>query len=60
MSSQPIDSAQTFAPSIDVRKDAQTPFSGYDYQGFRLSLTDVISAWGISGVFIALAFTLFG
>ena len=58
MSSQSIDS--TFAQSIDERKDAQTPFSGYDYQGFRLGLMDVISAWAISGVIIALVFTLFG
>ena len=57
MSSQPIDSM--FAPSIGERKGEQTPFSGYDYQGFRLGLTDVISAWATSGVIITLVFALF-
>ena len=58
MSSQSIDF--TFVPSSDDRKDEQTPFSGYDYEGFRLGLMDVISAWVISGVIIAVVFALFG
>lgn len=60
MTSQPIGSARSPAPHTAGRKGEKAPLGGYDYQGFRLSLMDVLIAWAISGVVITLAFALVG